>query len=105
MDEQIDHDTHPAGHPYSWNVIGSMEDLNAASLDDVHEWFKTYYGPSNAVLVIAGDVEAEAVHQKVEKYFGDIPARAARGARTRLDRQDDRHAPRRSCRIASRRRA
>jgi len=71
--EQIDHDTHPAGHPYSWNVIGSMEDLNAASLDDVHEWFKTYYGPSNAVLTVAGDVDAETVHREVEKYFGEIP--------------------------------
>ena len=73
VDEQIDRDTHPTGHPYSWSVIGSMEDLNAASLDDVHEWFKTYYGPSNAVLTVAGDVDAETVHQKVEKYFGEIP--------------------------------
>jgi zinc protease len=73
VEEQADHDTHPAGHPYSWNVIGSMEDLNAASLDDVHEWFKTYYGPSNAVLTIAGDVDAETAHQKVLKYFGEIP--------------------------------
>src|SRR5436190_14692058 len=47
---------YPAGHPYSWTVIGSMDDLNAASLDDVKDWFKTYYGPANAVLVIAGDV-------------------------------------------------
>ena len=73
VNEQIDHDTHPAGHPYSWSVIGSMEDLNAASLNDVHEWFKTYYGPSNAVLMVAGDVDPETVHQKVEKYFGEIP--------------------------------
>src|SRR5271157_2672825 len=50
--------TAPAGHPYSWTVIGSMEDLNAASLDDVRNWFKTYYGAANAVLVIAGDVDA-----------------------------------------------
>jgi zinc protease len=71
--EQMDRDTHPGGHPYSWSVIGSMEDLNAASLDDVHEWFRTYYGPSNAVLTVAGDVDAETVHQKVEKYFGEIP--------------------------------
>ena len=71
--EQIDHDTHPGGHPYSWSVIGSMEDLDAASLDDVHAWFQTYYGPSNAVLTVAGDVDAETVHQKVVKYFGEIP--------------------------------
>lgn len=63
----------PKGHPYSWTVIGSMEDLNAASLDDVKEWFKTYYGPSNAVLSIAGDVKPEEVLEKVKKYFGDIP--------------------------------
>jgi zinc protease len=63
----------PASHPYAHTVIGSMEDLNAASLDDVKEWFKTYYGPSNSVLVIAGDIDAETALQKVEKYFGDIP--------------------------------
>ncbi len=60
-------------HPYSWETIGSMEDLNAASLDDVRDWFKTYYGPNNAVLSIAGDVDAEEVRAKVETYFGDIP--------------------------------
>ncbi|HEX9162644.1 MAG TPA: pitrilysin family protein [Thermoanaerobaculia bacterium] len=63
----------PAGHPYAHTVIGSMEDLNAASLDDVKEWFKTYYGPSNATVVIAGDVTPEVARQKVEKFFGDIP--------------------------------
>ncbi|MGV3530009.1 MAG: M16 family metallopeptidase [Flavisolibacter sp.] len=65
--------TYPAGHPYSWTVIGSMEDLDAASLDDVKDWFRTYYGPNNAVLVIAGDINAETVFQKVKQYFGDIP--------------------------------
>jgi zinc protease len=64
---------YPKGHPYSWTVIGSMEDLSAASLDDVKEWFKTYYGPQNAVLVVAGDVKVEEVKAKVERYFGDIP--------------------------------
>ncbi len=63
----------PSDHPYSWSTIGSMEDLNAASLEDVHEWFKTYYGPNNAVLVIAGDVNPDEVRKKVETYFGDIP--------------------------------
>lgn len=66
--------TYPARHPYSWTVIGSMEDLNAASLEDVKEWFRTYYGPSNATLVIAGDIDAETARAKVEKYFRDIPA-------------------------------
>ncbi len=62
----------PTGHPYSWTVIGEMEDLNAASLDDVHEWFKAYYGAANAVLSIAGDVKADEVLAKVKKYFGNI---------------------------------
>ena len=69
----ISENVYPAGHPYSWTVIGSMEDLTAASLDDVKEWFQTYYGPSNAVLVVAGDVEPADVKARVEKYFGDIP--------------------------------
>jgi zinc protease len=66
--------TYPANHPYSWTVIGEMEDLNAASLDDVKEWFRTYYGPANAVIVVAGDVNADEVLKKAEKYFGDIPS-------------------------------
>src|SRR5579859_210585 len=66
--------TYPAGHPYSWTVIGSMKDLDAASKDDVEEWFKTYYGPSNVTLVIAGDITPEVARQKVEKYYGEIPA-------------------------------
>jgi zinc protease len=66
--------TFPAGHPYSWTVIGSMEDLDAASLKDVQDWFKTYYGPNNAIVVIAGDVNTDDVLQRVKKYFGDIPA-------------------------------
>jgi zinc protease len=65
--------TFPKGHPYSWTTIGSMEDLGAASLDDVKEWFQTYYGPQNAVLVVAGDVKADDVKARVEKHFGDIP--------------------------------
>src|SRR5436309_2928986 len=66
--------TYPVGHPYSWTVIGSMEDLNAASVDDVKEWFRTYYGPNNAVIVLAGDITPETARQKVEQFFGDIPA-------------------------------
>src|SRR5881396_1652803 len=64
----------PPGHPYSWTVIGSMEDLNAASVEDVKNWFRTYYGPNNAVIVLAGDITPETARQKVEQYFGDIPA-------------------------------
>jgi len=74
VDELISSSTYPTGHPYSWTTIGSMEDLNAASLNDVKEWFKTYYGAANAVLVIAGDVQPEEVRKKVEHYFGDIAA-------------------------------
>ena len=64
----------PKGHPYSWSVIGYMEDLEAASLEDVHDWFNQYYGAANAVLVVAGDVDAQDVKERVEHYFGHIPA-------------------------------
>ena len=64
--------TYPDGHPYAHTVIGSMDDLNAAALEDVHEWFKTYYGPSNAVVVVAGDIDAQTAKTMAEKYFGDI---------------------------------
>ncbi|MEE8542503.1 MAG: pitrilysin family protein [Gammaproteobacteria bacterium] len=64
----------PVGHPYSWSTIGSMEDLNAASLDDVREWFATYYGPNNATLVLAGDIDVATAREKTELYFGHIPA-------------------------------
>jgi zinc protease len=70
----ITENTYPAGHPYSWTVIGSMKDLDEASLADVQEWFKTYYGPNNVTLVIAGDITPEVARQKVEKYYGSIPA-------------------------------
>lgn len=69
----ITQNTYPAGHPYSWTVIGEMADLNAASMDDVKEWFKTYYGPSNVVICLAGDIDAKTAKEKVEKYFGNIP--------------------------------
>jgi zinc protease len=65
--------TYPSHHPYSWTVIGSLADLDAASIPDVKEWFKKYYGPNNAVIVIAGDVNADSIYAKVNKYFGDIP--------------------------------
>jgi len=71
--ENIARNTYPVGHPYSWDTIGSMEDLNAASLDDVKEWFRTWYGAGNVVLTIAGDVNTADVKAKVEKYYGDIP--------------------------------
>lgn len=66
--------TYPVGHPYSWTVIGSMADLSAASVEDVKEWFRTYYGPNNAVISIAGDVNTDEVIRLMKKYFGEIPA-------------------------------
>lgn len=70
----ITQNTYPAGHPYSWTTIGDMADLDAASMKDVQDWFKTYYGPSNVVITLAGDIDAKIAKEKVEKYFGDIPA-------------------------------
>ncbi|GAB6196441.1 M16 family metallopeptidase [Lysobacter xanthus] len=65
---------YPKSHPYHHGVIGSMNDLNAASLDDVKQWFRTWYGPNNAVLVLAGDIDVATAKEKVAKYFGHIPA-------------------------------
>ncbi len=62
----------PAGHPYSWSTIGSMDDLSAASLDDVQGWFRRYYGAANAVLAIVGDIDVATARPLVERYFGDI---------------------------------
>ena len=72
-EEILTENTYPVGHPYSWTVIGSMKDLDAASMSDVQEWFKTYYGPNNVTVVIAGDITPEVARQKVEKYYGEIP--------------------------------
>ena len=63
----------PEGHPYRHATIGSMADLDAASLEDVKDWFRAKYGPNNAVLVLAGDIDAETARPLVEKWFGDIP--------------------------------
>ncbi|UVO51598.1 insulinase family protein [Sphingomonas sp. SUN019] len=64
----------PAGHPYGHTTIGSMADLDAASLGDVKSWFKDHYGPNNAVLVLAGDIDVPTAKRLTEKYFGAIPA-------------------------------
>jgi len=71
---------YPASHPYGHSVIGSMKDLNAASLADVHQWFKEYYGPNNATLLMAGDIDLATAKAKATKYFGAIP----RGSETVL---------------------
>ncbi|MDC8832233.1 M16 family metallopeptidase [Alteromonas gilva] len=62
----------PNEHPYSHTVIGSMDDLNSASLEDVKAWFNQYYGPNNAILVLSGDINAAEAKPLVNKYFGDI---------------------------------
>ncbi len=60
-------------HPYSWPTIGYPDDLRAASLDDVHEFFRTYYHPRNASLVLAGDITPERAFELAERYFGEVP--------------------------------
>src|SRR4249919_106722 len=72
---------YPKGHPYHHTVIGSMNDLNAASLEDVKTWFRSWYGPNNAVLVLAGDIDLATAKAKVTKFFGDIPATATLAAK------------------------
>jgi zinc protease len=71
--ELLANELFPYGHPYSWSVIGSMADLSAASLDDVKEFFRTYYTPNNLSLVIAGDFDPAQAKLLVEKYFGSLP--------------------------------
>ena len=63
----------PEGHPYAHGVIGSMEDLSAASVEDVTQFFRTYYAPNNAVLVVAGDIDVPQVRELVRRHFGWIP--------------------------------
>jgi predicted Zn-dependent peptidase len=63
---------YPEDHPYHHTTIGSMNDLDAAKLDDVKNWFRSWYGPNNAVLVLAGDIDLATAKDKVTRYFGDI---------------------------------
>ncbi|SEP01461.1 Predicted Zn-dependent peptidase [Luteibacter sp. UNC138MFCol5.1] len=74
VDENILVNTYPANHPYHHDTIGSMADLDAASLADVKKWFHDYYGAANTTLVLAGDITVAEAKAKAEKYFGDIPA-------------------------------
>ncbi len=71
-DEIIRKNLYPEGHPYSWTVIGSLPDLQAATLDDVKEFYEQYYGAANATLVIAGDIDPEETKEKVKQWFGEI---------------------------------
>jgi zinc protease len=72
-DEIITHAMYPSSNPYSWDVIGSMDDLSAASEDDVKNFFRLYYAPNNAFLTIAGDFDPARARAWVTKYFADIP--------------------------------
>ncbi len=75
-DERIQGMVFPPAHPYHHSVIGSMEDIGAATLDDVAEFFRTFYVPNNAVLTLAGDIDPERAIHSVERYFGEIPVGA-----------------------------
>ncbi len=72
--ELIQAEAFPANHPYHHDTIGSMDDLNAASLTDVKQWFRSYYGAANTVIVLSGDITPAAAREKVQRYFGDIAA-------------------------------
>ena len=95
---QIQEALFPLPHPYHWMTIGSQEDLDAASLDDIKDFFRRFYSPSNSSLAIAGDMESKLTLELVEKYFGDLPpapsvARVGRfdsslGGRVELEMRD-----------------
>ena len=71
--ERLNRGLFPKAHPYHHPVIGSMEDLDNASLDDARAWFRANYGASNAVLLLAGDIDVETAKEKVARYFGSAP--------------------------------
>jgi zinc protease len=71
----IDEALYPDGHSYRWQVIGSLEDLDAATLEDAGEFHRNWYGPNNATLVVAGDIDPVQTRAWVERYFGEIPSR------------------------------
>ena len=71
----IDKNLYPEGHPYNWQVIGELEDLQNATIDDVKDFYDRFYGPNNATLVLAGDFETEDAKALIEKYFGEIKPR------------------------------
>ena len=68
----LDKAIYPEGHPYSWQVIGELVDLQNATVEDVKEFYRKFYGPNNATLVLAGDFETEVAKAMIEKYFGEI---------------------------------
>jgi zinc protease len=80
----ISKNLYPASHPYSWTVIGEMEDLTNATVDDVRGFYENFYGPNNATLVLAGDFDPDTVKLLLDKYFGEIKPRGEVAARTAM---------------------
>ena len=78
----VDRALYPEGHPYRWQVIGSLADLDGASLQDVKDFHSKWYGPNNATLVVSGDIDVDRARAWIEKYFGEIPARKTPEVRT-----------------------
>ncbi len=72
-ERRFEADFYPAGHPYTHPIIGSMDDLDAATLAEVKDWYGTYYGAGNAILVLSGDIDAATARRKVAQYFADVP--------------------------------
>jgi zinc protease len=83
-DYVISKNLYPANHPYSWEVIGEMEDLKNASLNDVKAYYEHFYGPNNATLVLAGDFDADSVKILINKYFGEIKSHGEVAQRTAM---------------------
>ncbi|WP_420463706.1 M16 family metallopeptidase [Candidatus Palauibacter sp.] len=81
----IDQATYPEGHPYRWQVIGSLDDLDGATLADTKDFHEKWYGPNNATLVVAGDIDVAQAREWIERYFGEIPSRPMPDRPTPLD--------------------
>jgi zinc protease len=73
LNDQLLEALFPPQHPYHRPIVGTISDLTSASLAKVHEWFRTYYGPNNAILVLSGDIDPQTALEKTKRYFGDIP--------------------------------
>jgi len=80
----ISKNLYPSTHPYSWEVIGEMEDLANATVDDVRGFYENFYGPNNATLVLAGDFDADSVKLLLDKYFGEVKPRGQVPVRTAM---------------------
>ena len=83
-DYVISKNLYPEGHPYNWTVIGEMEDLRNATLDDVRSFYNNFYGPNNATLILSGDFEPDSAKRLIDKYFGEIKSHGEVGARTAM---------------------